>query len=236
VVGTTSAPPYTSSTDMTGRTPCGEYLRGYPEVDAAAAFARERRRESVARLTSRLTFKDRDAIVLVPLDEVVAVLGRVGERDVGLREIALDSIVGTVDRHSGEFDRRFRPRSYRLQKRWQQIAAARRRGETMPPDRRLPRRRAVLRPGRPPPRFCGPGSRRREDRSPYSGRTDDCVCDRRADAGRSMAGSKRNCHGMRSPAIADFTRSSSEISVAASFRMPRRARVDICGTGLLLRL
>jgi hypothetical protein len=106
---------------------------GYPEVDAAAAFARERRRESVARLTSRLTFKDRDAIALVPLDEVVAALGRVGERDVGLRKIALDSIVGTVDRHSGEFDRRFRPRSYRLQKRWQQIAAARRRGETMPP-------------------------------------------------------------------------------------------------------
>jgi hypothetical protein len=105
----------------------------YPEVDAAAAFARERRRESIARLTSRVTFTDRDATALLPLDEVVAALGRVGERDVGLREIALDSIVGTVDRHSDEFDRRFRPRCYRLQKRWQRIAAARRRGETMPP-------------------------------------------------------------------------------------------------------
>jgi hypothetical protein len=70
---------------------------GYPEVDAAAAFARERRRESIARLTSRVTFTDRDATALLPLDEVVAALGRVGERDVGLREIALGSIVGTGD-------------------------------------------------------------------------------------------------------------------------------------------
>jgi hypothetical protein len=68
---------------------------GFPEVDAAAAFARERRRESVALLTSRMTFKDRDAMASLPLDGVVAALGRVGERDVGLREIALDSIVGT---------------------------------------------------------------------------------------------------------------------------------------------
>jgi hypothetical protein len=106
---------------------------GFPEVDAAAAFARQRRRESVARLTSRLTFKDKDAMALLGFDEVVTALGRVGERDLGLREIALDSIVGTVGRHSGEFDRRFRPRSDRLQNRWQRIAAARRRGETLPP-------------------------------------------------------------------------------------------------------
>jgi hypothetical protein len=66
-------------------------------------------------------------------EDVVAALGRVTEYDLGLQTIALESIVGTVDRRSGEFDRQFRPGSRRLQSRWQKIAAARRRGETMPP-------------------------------------------------------------------------------------------------------
>ena len=65
--------------------------------------------------------------------DVVAALGWVAESDLGLQEIALNSIVGTVDRRSGEFDRVFRPRARRLQSRWQRIAAARLRGETMPP-------------------------------------------------------------------------------------------------------
>jgi hypothetical protein len=42
-------------------------------------------------------------------DEVVAALGRVAERDLGLQVIRLESIVGTVDRPNGEFDRLFRP-------------------------------------------------------------------------------------------------------------------------------
>jgi hypothetical protein len=57
----------------------------------------------------------------------------VAERDVGLRSIALDSIVGTADRRRAEFDRLFRPGSYRLSGRWQSIAAARLRGESMAP-------------------------------------------------------------------------------------------------------
>jgi hypothetical protein len=108
-------------------------VTGFPESDAGAAFARERRRASLARVASRLTKRRQDALALVPFGDVVAALGRVSERDLGLQEIALDSIVGTVDRRSGEFDRLFRPRSRRLQRRWQTIAAARRRGETMPP-------------------------------------------------------------------------------------------------------
>jgi hypothetical protein len=106
---------------------------GFPEPDAVAAFARERRRQSLAELGSRLTTKRQDAQAMLPFDDVVAALGRVAERDLGLQTIALESVVGTVDRRSGEFDRRFRPRSRRLQGRWQKIAAARRRGETMPP-------------------------------------------------------------------------------------------------------
>jgi hypothetical protein len=106
---------------------------GFPEPDAAAAFAREHRRQSFAKLASRLTMKRDDALAMLPFDEVVTALGRVAEHDLGPQAIALESIVGTVSRRSGEFDRRFRPRTRRLQSRWQRIAAARRRGETMPP-------------------------------------------------------------------------------------------------------
>ena len=106
---------------------------GFPEFDAAAAFARERRRASLARVASRLTTQRQDALPMLAFTDVIAVLGRVAEHDLGLREIALHSIVGTVDRRRGEFDRLFRPRSHRLQSRWQAIAAARQRGETMPP-------------------------------------------------------------------------------------------------------
>jgi hypothetical protein len=106
---------------------------GFPEPDAAAAFARERRRQALAKLASRLTMKRGDALAMLSFDDVVAALGRVAEHDLGLQPIALDSIVGSVDRLSGEFDRKFRPRSRRLQSRWQRIAAARLRGATMPP-------------------------------------------------------------------------------------------------------
>ncbi len=74
-----------------------------------------------------------DALAMLPFDDVVAAQGRVAEHDLGLQTIALDSIVGTLSRRNGEFDRLFRPRTARLQSRWQRIAAARRRGETMPP-------------------------------------------------------------------------------------------------------
>jgi len=46
--------------------------------------------------------------------------------------VALDAIVGTVDRR-GEFDRRFRPTSARARSRWESIATAMRRGDSLPP-------------------------------------------------------------------------------------------------------
>ena len=46
--------------------------------------------------------------------------------------IPLDSIVGTVDRRRGDFDRAFRP-SPSTRGRWERIAEARKRGEAMPP-------------------------------------------------------------------------------------------------------
>jgi hypothetical protein len=50
-----------------------------------------------------------------------------------VQSIPLDSIVGTVDRRPGDFDRAFRPVSAGQRGRWERIAAARRRGEPMPP-------------------------------------------------------------------------------------------------------
>ena len=73
-----------------------------------------------------------DVTTLLPFEEVLDALGRTGERRLGLETIALDTIVGSVDR-AEEFDRDFRPRSARVRARWQRINAAQRRGEGMPP-------------------------------------------------------------------------------------------------------
>jgi hypothetical protein len=62
----------------------------------------------------------------------VAALGRTGEHRLGLRVIALDSVVGSVDR-SRDFDRWFRPRTGRSRERWERLARAQRRGESIPP-------------------------------------------------------------------------------------------------------
>ena len=105
---------------------------GFPDADAAAAFAGERRRQALTKLASRVRRRD-DVTVMLPFEDVVAALGRTGERHVGLQSIPLESVVGTVDRRHAEFDRRFRPASSRPRRRWESIAAARRRGRPMPP-------------------------------------------------------------------------------------------------------
>ena len=106
---------------------------GFPHVDAAAAFARERRRHLLSKFGAWLRLARNDAGEMLPLDQVVDALGRVSERDVGLQPIALDSIVGTAGRRACEFDRRFRPTSRRTERRWLNVATARRRGQALPP-------------------------------------------------------------------------------------------------------
>ncbi len=105
---------------------------GVPREDAKAAFDRERRRRALGRIIKKLRSEPDDVSFMLPFEEVVAALGRTGERDLGVQVISLDSIVGTVDRGRGEFDRDFRP-SADVRARWERIAAARRRGESMPP-------------------------------------------------------------------------------------------------------
>ena len=125
---------------------------GFPDQDAQTDFSRARRRRRLSDLSARLRREPDDVNVILPFDEVVAALGRRGERRLGLQTIPLDSIVGTVDR-TREFDRDFRPTSRRVRQRWERVAAAMRRGEAMPPIDVYRVGEPALRRGRPPPRL-----------------------------------------------------------------------------------
>ncbi|MDP8968410.1 MAG: chromosome partitioning protein ParB [Actinomycetota bacterium] len=105
---------------------------GFPTQDAQDDFLRVRRRRVFAQLTALLRLEPGDVDVMLSFDEVVDALGRVGERDVGVTSIPIETIVGTVDRGK-EFDREFRPTSSRARARFERIAEAARRGASMPP-------------------------------------------------------------------------------------------------------
>ncbi len=105
---------------------------GFPSADAQDDFSRARRSQLLADLGRRLRREPDDVGMILPFDEVVDALGMVGEVQLGLETIPLDSVVGTVDR-TRDFDRGFRPTTPRVRGRWQRIAAAQRRGESFPP-------------------------------------------------------------------------------------------------------
>ena len=190
---------------------------GFPASDAQTDFSRARREQALARLTSRLRREPSDFDVILPFEEVVAALGWVGQRSLGLQSIPLDSIVGTVDR-SKEFDREFRPTSGRVRGRWQRIAEAQRRGRDMPPI-------SVYRVGdlhfvqrRPPPRVGRAGS------GPHAHR-------RIRDRGRDP-GPDRLAAAARGPA-AEGTRAPVQRAGAAE-RRGARARAALGPVGLRL--
>lgn len=105
---------------------------GFPSQDAQDDFLRARRRRVYAQLSALLRLEAGDVDVMLAFDEVVDALGRVGERDLGVTTIRLETIVGTLDRRT-EFDRRFRPTSSRARARFERIAEAARRGVALPP-------------------------------------------------------------------------------------------------------
>jgi hypothetical protein len=105
---------------------------GFPESDAQSDFSRARRSRLLADIGRRLRREPDDVALMLPFEEVVEALGRIGQHDVGLEVVPLDAIVGTVDR-AVDFDRGFRPTSARLRSRWERIASAQRRGESLPP-------------------------------------------------------------------------------------------------------
>lgn len=62
---------------------------------------------------------------LLPLDETLSALGHDGEADLGLQEVELDAIVGSVAR-AADFDRHMHPRKPHLRDRWEALAASKR--------------------------------------------------------------------------------------------------------------
>jgi hypothetical protein len=105
---------------------------GFPGSDAQSDFTRARRARVLADIARRLRREPDDVGLILPFEEVVEALGRAGQHDLGLQVVPLDAVVGSVDR-TVDFDRGFRPTSPRLRSRWERIAAAQRRGESMPP-------------------------------------------------------------------------------------------------------
>jgi uncharacterized ParB-like nuclease family protein len=105
---------------------------GLSGLDAQHDFMRARRRATIAKLKARLRGEPDDVGVVLPYEEVIDALGFVSERSAGLQVVPLDQIMGSVGR-GRDFDRRFRPTSGRSRGRWEQIAAAARRGESFPP-------------------------------------------------------------------------------------------------------
>jgi len=105
---------------------------GFPVQDARDDFLRVRRRQALSSIRRRLHGRNATYDVLLPFDEVVAALGRRGERDLGKEAVEVDSIVGSVDRTTG-FDRLFRPTSDEVERRFERINVALRRGEEVPP-------------------------------------------------------------------------------------------------------
>ncbi len=105
---------------------------GFPRADVSDDFLRARRRQVLARLAQWLRGEPDDVNLILPFDDVIAALGRKGERSLGLQTIALDTVVGTVDSRR-DFDRHFRPTSSRVRERWERLALASKRGESIPP-------------------------------------------------------------------------------------------------------
>src|SRR5499426_3504552 len=105
---------------------------GFPRADVENDFIRARRRQILARLAQRLRREPDDVNLILPFDEVIAALGMRGERSLGLQTIRLDSVVGTMDSRR-DFDRHFRPTAGRVRERWERLALAERRGESIPP-------------------------------------------------------------------------------------------------------
>ncbi len=104
---------------------------GLPSADARDDFTRARRRAGWAKVIARLSGRPGDVDLLLPYDEVVAALGRREIVRLGLQTVDLDTIVGSTDR-AGGFDRHFRPTSGVPRERFERLAAAARRGESLP--------------------------------------------------------------------------------------------------------
>jgi hypothetical protein len=102
-------------------------------VDAEAAFARERRRRRREQATRWLLRRRGDCGRLLSLEQALGAAPPVYRRELGMRTIPIDSIVGTAESAKARaFDRRLRPpRGSR--RRWEGLWIAARRAAPLPP-------------------------------------------------------------------------------------------------------
>ena len=105
---------------------------GFPRADVENDFSRARRRQFLAAMARPLRRGRGDGNRLVQLDDVVGALCWRGQRQLGLQEVRLETIVGTAGARR-DFDRCFRPTAGRVRSRWERLALAQRRGEAIPP-------------------------------------------------------------------------------------------------------
>ena len=141
---------------------------GFPRTDVENDFLRVRRRQVLARLAGRLRRGPDDVNLILPFDEVIAALGFRGEQLPG----AAHDQAGRGGRHRG-LTARLRPPVPADHGPGPGALGAAGAGPAArrvhPAHRRLPGRRPVLRPGRPPPgvdRHGHPAAHHRRLRDP----------------------------------------------------------------------
>jgi hypothetical protein len=105
---------------------------GNPIVDAQTAFSRQRRRRRAAQAKRWLLRHPRECGRLPSLDNALGTPAT-WRRQVGMKAVRLDSIVGTAESSKARaFDDRFRPPPT-SRHRWERLWVAARRGEPLPP-------------------------------------------------------------------------------------------------------
>jgi hypothetical protein len=102
-------------------------------IDAQTAFAKERRARRRQQAVRWLLRRPREVGQLASLDDALGATPPANRRPAGLREISLDSIVGTAEAAKARaFDRDFRPPPT-SRGRWERLWVAGRRGAPLPP-------------------------------------------------------------------------------------------------------
>jgi hypothetical protein len=102
-----------------------------PHEQSDRDFSRARRRAFLRRIGAYLR-RDPGSNQLLSFDEVKGVLGTVSQVYLGMREVPVSQIVGSVGRHR-DFDRAFMPSKPDLGTRWRRIDEIMDRGEELPP-------------------------------------------------------------------------------------------------------
>jgi hypothetical protein len=102
-----------------------------PHEQSDRDFSRARRRAFLRKVGAYLR-RDPGSNQLLSFDEVKGALGTVSQVYVGMREVPVSQIVGSVGRHR-DFDRAFLPSKPDLGTRWRRIDEIMDRGEELPP-------------------------------------------------------------------------------------------------------